>query len=131
MIKFFRLYARLRYWRLRALEAERELIEVKADAKAEYYRNMMREDTFVSATVMGGRSMWGIPPRSGPAEVQQPSRLAAAPDPWAALTGVEKMEFQTQWLPLGLDKGYSMQRIQQDFLRELADRKSFRDEPSM
>lgn len=129
MIKFLRLYVRLRYWRLRVIRLEYELMEVKAAAKAERYRNLMREDTFVSAAVLGGRGMIGLSPRSGPAEVAQPRRLVEAADPWAVLTGIEKMEFQTEWVQLGLDKGYSMQRIQQDFLQELANRKAFSDEP--
>lgn len=133
MIKLFRLYARLRYWRLRALRVEAELAQVKAEAKAEAYRNLYREDMFVSAAVMGSRGMVGIQPRNGPAEIPQPRPLLTeAPDPWKAVTGVEQMEFHGQWVPLGLQRGLTMQQMQQDFLRELTARKQkFSDEPSI
>lgn len=130
MIKLFRLYARLRYWRLRALRVEAELAQVKAEAKAEAYRNLYREDMFVSAAVMGSRGMVGIQPRNGPAEIPQPRlALAETPDPWNAVTPIEKMEFQTQWVPIGLQQGFTMQQMQRDFIKELAGRKKFNDEP--
>lgn len=141
-MKWLRLLARVRYWRSRALKAETRLIEVSADAErrvlevtaqaeAESWRNRSREDMFVSAAVMGGRGMIGISPRQGPAELPQPPRVATVSDPWNALNGIELMEFQTQWLTAGLDKGLTVQQIREDYLRELAHRKAFNDEPSM
>lgn len=131
MIRFFRLLTRIRYWRSRALKAETRIIEISAQAEAEIWRNREREDTFVSAVVLGGRGMVGISPRSGPASQPERHRLTETSDPVSALTGIEKMEFQTQWLPLGLAKGHSERRVMQDFLSELGTRKSFNDEPSM
>ncbi len=130
-MKFLRLLARIRYWRSRALRAEHKWIELHAQAEAERWRNQGREDTFVSAAVMGGRGMMGVPPRYGPAETMQPiqSRLTTVSDPMSALTGLEKMEFQTYYLAPGREQGLSTQRIEQDFLRDLAKRKQFNDEP--
>lgn len=129
VMKFLRLAAKVRYWRQRTIRLERELAETKAAAKAEYYRNMMREDTFVSAAVLGGRGMIGMSPRNGPAEIPQPPRIVTASDPWNAISGSDLMEFNTQWLPLGLEKGLTVGQIRQDFLRELGNRKAFNDEP--
>jgi hypothetical protein len=130
-VRFFRLLARIRYWRNRALRAETRIIEISAQAEAERYRNMSREDMFASAAALQSRGIIGIPPRTGPAQQPQQPRLVDAPDPMAALSYIEKMEFQTQWLAPGLAEGHSKQRVEQDFLRELANRKSFNDEPSM
>ena len=85
---------RMRYWRQRARQAEREL-------KAERYRNMAREDAFVSASIMGQRGMFGVAPRTGPAlQRQRAPEPTIAADPWATnLTGAEKLEFDTLWWP--------------------------------
>lgn len=143
MIKLLRLLARVRYWRSRALRAETKLIEVSADAErrvldvtqqadAERWRNVYREDMMTAAANFGSRGMVGIQPRNGPAEIPQPRPLLTeAPDPWNAVSPIEKMEFQTQWVPLGVERGLTIQQMQRDFLRELASRKQFNDEPSM
>jgi len=131
LIKLLRLYGRLRYWRSRALRAETRLIELSAQAEAERWRNVSREDTFVSAAVLGGRGMVGIPPRSGPAETGQPSRFVTAADPWQALTRIEHDEFEKEWLVDAVTHNVSPQQARNDFLAELAKRKSFNDEPSM
>lgn len=128
-MNFFRLLARIRYWRSRALRAETRVIEVSAQAEAEKWRNVEREDTFVSAAVLGGRGMIGMSPRSGPAAPRELPRLLAEADPVSAITALERMEYQTQWLPAGREKGLSEKRIMQDFIAELATRKSFNDEP--
>ena len=138
MMKFFRLYARLRYWRTKANYLEKKLaiergrvLDVQAQAEAERYRNLEREDMFVSATVMGTRGMYGVPPRVGPAQVKQIPQLAQAADPWSALHFNEKAEFETEWMPAAEAYGKSRQQAQQDFLLELANRKSLNDERSM
>lgn len=130
MIKLLRLYARLRYWHRRALRVEAELAQVQAQAQAEMWRNRYREDMMAAAAVFGSRGMVGIQPRNGPAEMPRPL-LAEAPDPWKAVTPIERMEFQTQWVPAGLQQGLTMDQMQRDFLKELAGRKQFNDEPSI
>ena len=129
MIKLLRLYTRLRYWRLRAMQLERDLAATKAQAEAEMYRNREREDVFVSAAVLGSRGMIGLPPRSGPAAQPQQHRLVESPDPWTALNFNERAEFETEWLADAMRNGIPRQKAQNDFLLELARRKRFNDEP--
>lgn len=133
MIKLFRLLTRIRYWRLRALGAEAELEQVKLQAEAERWRNIGREDCFVSAAIMGSRGMWGVPPRTAPAEAQrQPQQQSAALlDPFGALPFFQKAEFEAEWWPIAQTLGKSRQQAQNDYLMDLAKRKSFNDEPSM
>lgn len=140
MTKFFRLLVRLRYWKRRALALERErdgLIaqfatdkaELERQVKAEFYRNLSREDMFVSATVMGSRNMFGVPPRIGPAQTQRPQTLMETAKP--IISGPDLMEFEQYWLPDALRNNVTRQQAEQDFLRELAQRKALRDEPTI
>lgn len=126
LIRLFRLYAAVRHWRGRALLAEQRL-------EAEQWRNVERSDMVVSAVVFGSRGMVGIPPRSGPAMRQQAGqhRLLAASDPWDAVTGAEKMEFDMYWKPDAEAAGLTEMQARQRFMRELAERKALNDEPSM
>lgn len=139
MVKLFRLIARVRYWKARALAAEArnvqlivdnetELIRLREQMEAERWRNLSREDSFASAAVMGSRGMWGVPPRTGPAQTQRPpSVLEAVP----AITGADRMEFETEWLPYALRNNITQQQAERDFLQELAKRKALHDEPMM
>lgn len=139
-MKFLRLLARVRYWKCRALRAETrclELIEthaaekaaLEAESDAEMWRNRMREDTFVSAAVLGSKGMWGLAPRTGPASIQKPPSLLEATHP--IMTGADKMEFEQFWLPDAERAGVPRQRAEQEFLAELAKRRALNDEPSM
>jgi hypothetical protein len=129
-MKFFRLLARIRYWRNRALRAETRIIEISAQAEAERYRNMSREDAFASAACLQGRGMVGIVPRDAPAETRR-SRFVEQVDPWQALTRIEKDEFEKEWLVDAITHGVDPRRAQQDYLKELARRKQFNDEPTI
>jgi len=93
--------------------------------EAERYRNLEREDTFVSASVMGQRGMWGMPPRTGPAfQSNQVSRIPPQPQNWdAGFSGREKIEFESIHLPDALAHGVSAQQAQRDFARVIASRR--------
>lgn len=120
LIRLLRLRSQLRYWRQRALAAEDRL-------EAETWRNRNREDMFVSATVMGSRGMFGVSPRVGPAQLARPAQqLPLLPQ---QMTGAEQLEFNTLWLPDALQSGISRQQAEQDFLIEVAKRKTLNDDP--
>ncbi len=142
-MRFLRLLARVRFWRNRALKAEARLIELieeyAAEVKelqvkmdAEHWRNQSREDTFVSASILGAKGMWGVAPRTGPAQTQRPPTLIdLANQSGPVMSGADRMEFQQYWLPDALKAGVSPQKAEQDFLVELVKRKALNDEPSM
>jgi hypothetical protein len=143
MTRFFRWQfwrSRSRYWRMKCREAESrclDLVEQHGEAlakmqeqmDAEVWRNRSREDTFVSASILGAKGMFGVSPRLGPALTQKPQSLLQVAAP--AMSGVDKMEFDTQWLPYAIQNGISPQQAERDFLKELQQRKAFNDEPSM
>lgn len=119
--------ARARYWRHRALEAE-------ASLEAERWRNLEREDTLVTVPMrLGG--LWGMSARSGPAPTRQPQRIAAAPltgpsDPWHALSWADKNEFEMFWKADAEAAGVPLQQARQQFLAELASRRTpLNDDP--
>lgn len=140
MIRFFRLLARVRYWKHRALKAEArqfalvvehetELIKLREQMEAERWRNYSREDTFASAAMLGSRGMWGVAPRTGPASMQRPPSLMEVAAPM--MSGADRMEFEQFWLPDAERNGVTRQRAEKEFLEELAKRKALRDEPMM
>lgn len=131
MIRFFKLRARIRYWKRRALKAEDVTRETKALLEAETWRNRSREDTLITVPVrMAGMVAIGLEQRGGPAySSQKPTRLTQAVNPWEALTGIERMEWETEYLPDAIRNGVSEQAARQRFLRDLANRKSLVDEP--
>ena len=103
---------------------------LRAELNAEMFRNREREDVFVSASVLGQRGMYGIPPRSGPALQSAPTPQPTTPtDPWMNLPWADKAEFQTEWWPLAQQQNRSEMQARQDFMGELARRKQLNDEP--
>ncbi len=131
LLRILHWQARCRYWRKQAEAAKREVARLQLSLLAERYRNLAREDTFVSATVMGGRNMFGVAPRNGPA--MQPESPKLQPtidvDPWQQLPWADKAEFQTEWWPLAEAKGRSEVQARQDFMAQLAHRRQLNDEP--
>ncbi len=143
MKKFFRLLARVRFWKYRALKAEQrisdlieqyaaEIQELKESNEAERYRNMSREDDLITVPMrLGG--LWGMPPRTGPAmkQVNQPPRAIAQPaDPWDALSWADKQEFDLQWKDAAAARGIPEYVARQQFMAEIASRKiPINDEP--
>ncbi len=123
--RWLRYRARIRYWKSRAEASEQRVLDLQASLDAERWRNMEREDTMVSASVMGQRGMWGVPPRLGPAyQTQQVSHIPPQPQTWDShLSGIEKMEWQTIFLPDALQNGVSIQKAQQDFARIVSQRR--------
>ena len=135
--------ARRRYWKMRALRSEQKLADLLAASndevkelrnllEAERYRNMGREDMFVSATVMGGRNMFGVPPRTGPAIKQAGYGSTAVNnlDPWERLSFADKQEFEQFWKADAETAGVPIQQARAQFLIELANRRAIQDEPS-
>jgi hypothetical protein len=120
---------RARYWRMKCRAAEARYVLLEIQAKAEYYRNMSREDTFASAAILGAKGMFGVAPRVGPAATHQPQSILQTVAP--TMSGVDRMEFDTQWLPYAIQNGISPQQAEGDFLKELAQRKALNDEPMM
>ncbi len=102
---------------------------LRRELNAECERNRQREDTFVSATVMGSRGMFGVAPRSGPALQSAPQPPPSPTDPFSQLPWADKAEFQTQWWPLAEQSGRSEMQARSDFMRELQQRKQLNDEP--
>jgi hypothetical protein len=130
MIRLFRLRARIRYWRRRALKAELSLNEAKEAFEAEVWRNRSREDTLITVPVrMAGMVAVGLEPRTAPAYNPRPTRLATAANPWDALTGSERMEWEFEYLPDALRNNVSESAARQRFLSDLAARKTLIDDP--
>ena len=132
MKHFFRILhwrARARYWRKKFEQAEAQIAELSARADAEMWRNREREDTFVSAAILGGRGMFGIAPRTGPAAKPQPKVPSLPTEPWQALTPIQRMEFETQYLPDALRNNVPEHVARAKFLSDMAQRGSFNDEP--
>ncbi len=121
LLRLLRLRAQVRYWRARALKAEMRL-------EAERYRNLTREDFFVSASVMGQRGMFGVPPRTGPAAKKTiTTQIQQQP---LAMTGAERLEFETLWLPDARVAGVDDNTALRDFMQEIAKRRvPLNDEP--
>jgi len=126
ILGYIRHFAAAEYWRARALKAEAQLV-------AETWRNRFREDSLVNVP-MRSAGMWPIPPRVGPAQPPE-QRLPPPPsDPVTAfhnLSAIEKMEFQTQWLPDAEAAGVPLSAARQRFVEELSKRKSLNDEYPM
>jgi hypothetical protein len=122
--------ARAKFYRLKAEKLERTVSMLRRELNAEMERNREREDVFVSATVMGGRQMYGIPPRVGPAlQAAAPTPTQSPLDPWQHLSWPDKAEFETNWWPLAQERGRSLIQARQDFMVELANRRQLNDEP--
>ena len=133
---------RVRYWKRRARRAEtilddallknaQEVTALREALEAEKWRNLSREDSFVSATIMGGRNMWGVPPRSGPA-IKQAGYGTTAPrtgDVWDSLSYADKAEFEMFWKPDAEAAGVPLQQAKPKFLAEKARRRALNDEP--
>ena len=116
-----------RYWKRRAHKAEALLL-------AETQRNRAREDTLVTIPVrMAGLMAFGLEPRDAPARMvhHAPRQLTAVLDPWDALSGAERMEFDTFWKADAEAAGISLQQARRQFMAEIEKRKSLNDEPSM
>lgn len=110
---------RARRWKARAIAAEEEVGRLKLQLSAETWRNRMREDTFASATVLGSRNMWGLAPRSGPAQIDQPRPAPVQPvDPYN-FTGPDKLEFEVEYWPYAEANGLSRQQATQRFFQEV------------
>lgn len=125
MRRWFKLRARIRYWSRRALKAERQLSELRDHLAIEVDRNRMREDTFVSASIMGQRGMYGVAPRQAPPL----KRVAAVPvDEWSTLRYADKQEFEMVWRPEAERAGVSLPQARADFLRELEKRPTLTDD---
>jgi hypothetical protein len=120
---------RTRRWRLRAQQAEAEVFRLRLQLAAERDRNMEREDTFASASIMGQRGMWGILPRSGPAGAEKVQAKPAS-DPFG-LTQIEQMEFDTYWKPDAEAAGIGLAQAKQQFFKEvvLPRRQPLNDDP--
>lgn len=142
MKKFFRLLARVRFWKHRALKAEQrisdlieqyaaEIQELKESNEAERWRNMSREDDLITVPQrLGG--LWGMPPRTGPAMKvnQRPPALAKPADPWESLSWADKKEFEMFWKADAEAANVPEHIARQQFLAELANRKiPINDEP--
>lgn len=120
-LRLLRLRAQVRYWRHRALRAESSL-------ESERCRNQTREDFFVSASVMGTRGMFGVAPRTGPArQAASAPVIERAP---LAMTGADRLEFETLWLPDARAAGIDDNTALRDFMQEIAKRRiPLNDEP--
>jgi len=143
-MKFFRLLARVRFWKRRAQKAEHRIVELieqyvaevaelKAANDAEMYRNREREDTLITVPMrLGG--LWGMPARTGPAapkQVNRPPQLTASADPWDSLTWADKQEFQMFWKADADAMGIPELQARQQFLATLEKRRvAINDDPS-
>lgn len=119
--------ARAKFWQRRCAKAEERAAELAAQLDAEVWRNRAREDTFISATIMGGRQMYGVAPRSGPAATTQPQRAVPAPSSYDGFTGTDRMEFETIWLPDAERNGVDPRVAKATFMAELANRRAHPD----
>src|SRR5438128_11087844 len=90
--------ANAKYWQQRTAKAEKQVYEAERQLKAELWRNIYRGDLFTSAAIMGTRGMFGVAPRSGPAETEKPKESKPPVDPYD-LRGPDLMEFETFWKP--------------------------------
>lgn len=127
--------ARAKFYQRQAAKLEAALKDIRDDLDAEIWRNRAREDTFVSAAVMGARGMFGVPPRTGPA-LQRPSQPVQPfhpSDPFETiLTGADKMEFETLWWPDAQRAGVTLANARQEFLQTVMQRRQpLNDEPFM
>ena len=124
--------ARSKHYQRQAAKLESALKELRADFDAEMNRNRAREDAFVSAAVMGSRGMFGVPPRTGPArprQDQQPQPFHP-PDPFdTLLTGADKLEFQTLWLPDAIRVGIPESQARKEFFEVVQQRRQLNDDP--
>lgn len=112
--------ARARFWERRAHESEARASAAEMQLKAEMYRNLTREDTFVSAAVLGSRGMWGLAPRTGPAQTPQARLTPALPaDPWDSLTPADKMEFDTFYRRDAEAAGVPLESAKQKFMHDV------------
>ena len=134
MKRFFRILhwrARAKFWQRKYQTAFAEVRHLRAELNAEMNRNREREDTFVSASVMGSRGMYGVAPRSGPAR-QRMNQTAAVPaysaDPWDGLSWADKQEFELYWVKDAEAAGKTRAQARQDFMNELASRKTLNDD---
>jgi len=121
--------ARAKFYRLQAEKLERTVSLLRRELNAEMERNREREDTFASATIMGGRNMYGVAARIGPALKRQEAAVASQSDPWQQLPWEDRAEFATEWWPGAQAVGRSEMQARQDFMQELAKRKQLNDEP--
>ena len=110
--------ARARYWRREAEAAKREVARLHLSLLAERYRNLHREDMFVSASIMGQRGMWGVAPRGGPAQQPEAKKVTPPPDPYA-LSGADLMEFDLEWKPIAEAQGISLIEAKRKFIAEV------------
>ena len=130
LFRILRLPARVNFYRRKAEKLERTVSLLRRELNAEMQRNREREDVFVSASVLGQRGMYGIPPRSGTALQSAPTpQQTTTTDPWMNLPWADKAEFQTEWWPLAQQQNRSEMQARQDFMGELARRKQLNDEP--
>ena len=120
--------ARAKYYQRKLERSERTVAMLRQELNAEMNRNREREDTFVSATVMGGRNMFGVAPRRGPVLQATPVPITET-DQWQQLPWADKAEFTTEWWPLAQERGRSEIQARQDFMAELARRRQLNDEP--
>lgn len=120
LLTFFRSELRARYWRRRALAAESAQREAEQQLNRELWRQINRADLYTSAAIMGTRGMWGIPPRSAPAELDKPKQqpVAAPVDPYR-LTGPDLMEFDTFWKPDAEAAGVPLQEAKRQFIEQV------------
>jgi hypothetical protein len=117
--------AQARYWRRRYVRAAERADELASRLTAEAYRNREREDMFVSASVFGARGMFGIAPRGGPAGATQPT-ISALP-PTDGLSGIDRMEYETIWLPDAIRNNVDPRVAKASFMAELAQRRAHPD----
>jgi hypothetical protein len=131
-LRWRRWRARAKHYQRQAAQLEVTLRELREDFEAEVWRNRAREDSFVSAAVMGARGMFGVPPRTGPAiQRQAQPQPFHPPDPFdTLLTGADKLEFQTIVLPDARRAGVSDAEARRHFLEDVLQRRqSLNDEP--
>src|SRR6266496_3844812 len=107
-LRWQRWRAKAKYWQRRAEKAEKHVHEAERQLKAELWRNIHRGDLFTSAAIMGGRGMWGVAPRSGPAETEKSKEAKPPVDPYD-LRGADLMEFDTFWKADAEAAGVSIQ----------------------
>lgn len=128
-MKFLRKWMSLRYrlrsrrWRFRALAAEAKVRFLEMQLRVESDRNREREDSFVSATVMGSRGMFGVAPRTGSAMKQAGQSSTQRTEPWDGLSYAERNEFDMFWKKEAEAAGIPIAQAKQQFMIELASRK--------